>query len=156
MIDHLYANLLDMLTNNVDWETDWNANVGVLKDALRTLKMTTTVVGSHTSPSTVTIQLQDAVGNNIAEIFLLRVRVVDNNMYLPATNATIAIGGGTGAIETITAGKDLIVQSDAGGLVTIVCTDATIEYFQLLLGQPKVLSHAGIVNYNNLLLLHHA
>lgn len=143
-----YYNLLDMLLNNSDWGTDWNRNVAILKDGLRTFKFTITVQGSHTTPSTVTIQLQDSTGTvNIAEQFDLRVRVANNNGYAVATNATIAAGAGTTLRETLTSNKDLILQSDANGKVTVTCTDTTIETFLLLIGMTSL--SPKFANYNN-------
>ncbi len=51
-----------------------------------------------------------------------------------ATNATIAAGSGTLLVDTVTATKDLVFQSDATGLFTLTCTDATVESFSLAIG----------------------
>lgn len=123
-------NLHDVLANQAAWDADVQANVVALKNALRTLKPVISVQGSHTSPSTITFQLQDANGFNItSEQFYLRIRVCNNGAYANATNATVAAGAGTTLVETITANKDLVFQSSAAGLVTLTLTDATIETF---------------------------
>jgi len=60
--------------------------------------------GGIGSPSTVTVTLSDAYGNVINAVDTLRVRVCDSGGY-----ATIAPGTNTTTVETITAGKDLIL-----------------------------------------------
>lgn len=132
-----FTNLLDILLNMSDWATDWNANIGLIKATLRTNKMSISVQGSHTSPSRVDIQLQDAAGNSINETVYLRVRIVNNNGYANATNGTIAVFTGT-VVETLTANKDLIIKSNSSGLIQITCTDATIETFQVLIGSASL------------------
>lgn len=151
-----YYNLLEMLLNNSDWASDWNQNIAILKDCFRTFKFTITVQGSHTSPSTVTIQLQDATGTvNVQEQFYLRCRVANSAGYTNATNATIAAGAGTTLVETLTANKDLILQSDSTGKITLTCTDTTIESYLLLISQQNVLS-PKFANYNNSQVVAHA
>lgn len=155
-----YSNLLDMMLNNSDWASDWNRNIAILKNRLRTFKFTTTVTGNTGSPSTMTIQLQDSTGLvNIAEQFYLRVRVVNQsigigaNNYACATSATVAAGAGTTLKESLTANKDIIVQSDVNGKVTLTLTCAVASRFAVLIGHTHLAPQ--FANYwNTLSILH--
>ena len=135
---------VDPLQEN--WDASLQAAVSSVKGALRTLKMSISFQGDHTTPSRVQIQLQDAVGNDLAEQYYLRVRVVNNNGYLVATHATMSAYIGT-LVETLTTGKDLILQSDASGLIEVTCTDATAETFQVCIGAPDLCP--PFANFNN-------
>lgn len=173
-----------------------------------------TVQGSHTSPSTLTLQATDPEGHALSGFFMLRMRVMNvfggvqtttvgtagtgytsvptvtfaaptlaggvtatgvavlstttvgsititnpgsgytaapaititgggginaaatctvNTTIANATNATIAAGTGTQLVDTLSATKDLVFMSNAAGLFTITCTDATVETFQIRL-----------------------
>ena len=142
-----YHNLLDVLPNNSAWAADWNQNVAIIKNALRTFKLTETVTGSTSVAYKATVQLQDAVGNNVAEQFCLRVRVCDFALITNATNALLSADTGTTLLETITTNKDLYVKSDANGLVSLVISNSVAESFSLLIGHAR--SNVPFANYNN-------
>lgn len=104
--------------------------------------MTIDTQGSVSVPSTAAIQFTDVYGQVLSEVDYLRVRVCDGGQYGNATNATIAansgVGGGTTAVETITANKDLILQSDAAGLFGVDVADAVAETVTLRIGPAGV------------------
>ena len=142
-----YLNLLDILQNSVAWKDDWNRNIAILQDALRTLKVTLQSPGDTTTPYLIQIQLQDATGNDKHEQFLLRVRVSDYPLYSVATNATVIVDTGTTLIDSYTPNKDIVVKSDANGLVKLVVHDSQPESFRLLIGDADV--SPMFANYNN-------
>lgn len=120
-------NILNVAANQAGWDAPVRANFQALQGKIRTLKMTIAVQGGIASPSTLNIQIQDSNGNNLAETFQLRVRICNNAGWTNATNATIAAGSGTTLLETLTASKDLVLQSNSSGLLVVTLTDATIE-----------------------------
>lgn len=100
--------------------------------------------GSTAGPSTVTITLRDRHGTtNAASTHYLRVRVCDSAGFANATNATIAAGANTTAVETHSAGKDLTFKSHTDGVITITLTDATAETVTLRIGAPSVGGRRG-------------
>lgn len=147
---------LNFLTVNPlqeNWDASLQAAIALLIGALRTFKMSISVQGSHTSASRVDIQLQDSKGNNLSEQVYVRCRVVDNNGYAVATHATIAVFTGT-VVETLSSTKDLVIQSNASGLIQLTCTDTTIETFNVLIGPATLCPpHA---NFNNAIAVVHA
>lgn len=138
--------ILDVTPLQENWDASLQSLVASLRSVLRTFAMTISVQGTHLTPSRVNIQLQDSVGNNLAETSYLRVRAVNNNGYANATNATIAVFTGT-VVETLTASKDLVIKSNASGLIQLTCTDAAVETFQILIGRPTLL--AKFADYRN-------
>lgn len=106
----------------------------IIQDAMATYTFAITVQGTTGSPSTVTITLKDLAGNAIAAANFLRVRVCDSGAYANATNATIAAGTNTTAVETHTATKDLTLQSHTDGIFTITLTDGSAETVTLRIG----------------------
>lgn len=136
-----------------NWDAALQAAVFSLANALKSFLMSIYVQGSHTAPSHVRIQICDANGEPMTRVFQLRVRVTDNASYAPATNATISAWIGT-LVETKTANKDLIIESDSTGLIDVLCTDTTAETFNVLIGPPPV--NAEFANYNNALAVTHA
>ena len=79
----------------------------------------------------VTIQVKDLVGNNLAERRLLRVLIADTQHGAEAASAPsggVTVGVGT-LRQTVTAGKQLLILSDATGQVQITLTEATVKTF---------------------------
>ncbi len=148
--------LLDLDAKQAAWDATIETNKTKLEEYIKTLKMTIFTQGTTGAPSRIHIQLQDASGDDIdvAEVFFLRVRVTDDTTYPNATNATIAAFGGTTVVETFTALKDLVFQSDASGLVEIDATDAVAETFRIRPGHPPIQAH--FLNVNNSLPVTHA
>jgi hypothetical protein len=105
--------------------------------------MAISVQGDTGSPSTIVITQQDVGGNAIAEVAYLRVRVCDSGAYADATNATIAAGANTTAVETISATKDLILKSHTDGTWTITLTDGTAETVTLRTGPAPIGGRRG-------------
>lgn len=129
-----------------DWKSDWNINVGISKAVLRTVAVSIQTQGNTGTPSVIDIQLEDAVGAPLSETFYCRVRVANGAGYTNATNATFVTTTGT-LVETYTATKDLVIKSNASGLIRITVTDAVAETFLVLLGAPSLLG--TVVNLNN-------
>jgi hypothetical protein len=119
-----------------NWDADVNLNFDKVATFFRSVAMSIAVQGSTGAPSTVEAQLQDtrAAPVDVPKVAFMRFRVTDSGSYANATNATIAPTGGTTTVETVTATKDLILQSDAAGLFEIEITDATVETFTLRIG----------------------
>ncbi len=136
---------------NENWDAALQAAMTSLNGALRSFSMVKTVQGNVGSPSTVRIQLCYANGDPLAEQVYLRVRVANSAGYAPATHATLSCAS---TQETITANKDLVVQTDTAGKVDISLTDGTAETFTLLIGPPPV--GAPFANFNNSISVTHA
>ena len=141
--------LNDVDAGQAGWDANVDTNQDLVQQYIKTLKLSIAVQGGIGSPSDIEMQLQTAESPavNVAEAFFLRVRVTDLAGYLDATNATIAVFGGTTLEETISAGKDLVVKSDGAGLVEIRMTNATVETVTLRPGHPPVQGH--FLNVNN-------
>lgn len=114
-----------------------------IQDVLATYTFAITVQGNTGSPSTVTITLKDLAGNAIAATNFVRVRVCNSGAYANATNATIAAGTNTTAVETHTANKDLTLQSHTDGVFTITLTDASAETVTLRIGAAPMSARRG-------------
>ncbi len=99
--------------------------------------------GDTSTASRIHIQLQDINGNDVARQHLLGVLICDQDGYDNATNATIAVAGGTTLARAFTAGKDVMLQSDANGLIEIDLTDATAETVTLRIGPAPVGAERG-------------
>lgn len=110
-------------------------------------QLTIETQGDTGSPSTISI-------SGAAEVDFLRVRVADEDGFADATNATIAAGTNTTAVETITATKDLILKSHTDGTFKVDLTNATAETVTLRVG-PAPLSPRK-ANYTNTLDVTHA
>ncbi len=114
-----------------------------LADALPTYALAITAQGSTSTPSTITITRKDLQGNTLAGTAFLRVRVCDSGAFANAANATIAAGTGTAAVETLTAGKDLVLQSASDGSWQITLTDVTAETMTLRIGPATLSAERG-------------
>lgn len=147
-------NLQDVLANQAAWDAALQANISALRGALRTFAMSISFQGSVSSPSVINIQLENSDGTPLAESVYVRVRICNNGVLANSTNATIAVSGATTLAETITSGKDIVVLSNASGLIQIAVTDATAETVTLRIG-PSLVSPA-FANYNNSQQLVHA
>ena len=112
------------------------------------------VQGDVGSYSTVKVSALDLLDNPVAEEAYLRVRVCDQGGYGVAANATIAGSGGTAVVETIVAGKDLVVKSDAGGVFHLDVADAVAETVTVRVGAGVVSSMRG--DYSSVLDITHA
>lgn len=146
-------NLLTIEANQVQWDADLETNTQKLVWALRTWNISVSFAGDVSTPSVVSIQLQTANGGNLSEIVYLRVRICDNLLLSPATNATIAPTAGSPE-EIITADKDIVVLTDSGGFVQITVTDATAEAMTLRIGPAPI--QPVFANYNNSVDLTHS
>ncbi len=139
------------------WDVVMQANMNKLNDYIKTFKFTITVDGNTGLPSELEIQLQNGAATpvDVLEEFILRCRVSDNDAvpapdepaWGDATNATISsVLTGT-IIETFTATKDLLIESDANGLIKLELTDAVAELFWLVIG-PSYITPT-FANYEN-------
>lgn len=140
-------NFLTIFTNAVNWADDWNYNILQLIGNLKTFAITMPVVGDRSSPYTIHIQLQNAIGNNFSDYAIVRVRVADLVSYIPSAFVSIAAASGTTLIETISSGNDLILKSNSTGLISITLTNARADGFRVLIGDT-VLS-PQFANYHN-------
>lgn len=85
------------------------------------------------SPRTVTLQVKDAQGNNLAGAALIQVGVYqDVDGAAEATDATLAVGATGSLVRTVTTGKVLICKTDANGTLTVTVTDTVSETVYLL------------------------
>ena len=144
-------------TQSAGWDVVMQANMNKLNDYIKKFKFTITVGGDTGTPSELEIQLQNGAATpvEVLEEFLLRCRVSDNDAvptpdepaWGDATNATISsvITGTT--IETFTASKDLLIESDANGLIKLELTDAVAELFWLVIGPAYITP--TMANYEN-------
>lgn len=154
--------LVPIDTQAAGWDVVLQNNTNKLNLYIKTFKLEVTVDGDTGTPSEVTIQLQNskATPEDVIERFFLRLRVTDDDgggpglpEYADATNATIsAVTTGT-IVETKTASKDLVIQSDPGGVIVVELTDAVAELFWLVLGAPDMM--ATFANYENAVELDH-
>ncbi len=149
--DQGLTNQLDVGANQQGWDAVIDGN----KDAMQKQYKTYEIIGdgagaTPATPERVTIQVQDGEGAVVVAAsgpYFLRVRVVNNNGYLDATNATIAVAGSTTVEQTISATKDLVISSDNDGEFLIDITNATAEQIQLLIGSAPLRSDWA--HYNN-------
>jgi len=111
------------------------------------------VQGSHSTPSQIRIQLEDAKGTPVSETAFLRVRICNQDGYSNATNATIAVAGGTSAVDVKTGSKDMILKSNSTGLFELTLTDGTAETVTLRIGPAEFSPHFG--NHHNSLNITH-
>lgn len=80
---------------------------------------------------TVTIQAKDQAGNNLAERREYRVIITDAQYgaeCAAAPDGGVAFGTGT-VRQTITAGKQFVVMSDANGVIALTLTESTAKTF---------------------------
>lgn len=140
---------VDLAPGQPNWDADINLNYDKIETFFRSVALSIAVQGSTGAPSTVEAQLQDtrAIPVDVAKVAFMRFRVTDLDSYPVATTATIAPTGGTTTVETITALKDLVLQSDAAGLFEIQITDAVAETFTLRLGPATIQPESG--DYDN-------
>jgi len=110
--------------------------------------------GNLSTPSIVTIILQDVYGNTVAETDYLRVRICNMDAYVNASNATIAAGANTVAEEIVTANKDLIFKSHIDGTFQLDVTNNVAETVVLRIGQAPVSGRRG--EYTAILNITHA
>jgi hypothetical protein len=103
---------------------------------LVTYQMAITAQGGTSTPTAVTIAMRDFRGNPVAVTDYLRVRVCNNGGYTNATNASITAGSNTTVVETIVAGKDLVLKSHTDGVFVVSLTDGAAETVTLRIGPP--------------------
>lgn len=101
-----------------------------------TYVVTITSQGDTAAASEITVQTKDTLGSAIAEQHFIRAWICDDGGFADATNAIIAAGSDTAAVKTLTANKDLILQSDAYGVFKIGLADDTAETVTLRFGAP--------------------
>jgi hypothetical protein len=127
---------VDITPGQPNWDADVNLNFDKLETFFRSVALSISFQGSTGAPSLVDAQLQNsrATPGNVAKVAFMRFRVTDSGSYANATNALLAAVGGTTIVETLTASKDLVMQSDAAGLFELEITDGTAETFTLRIG----------------------
>ncbi len=106
-----------------------------------TLNITTQ--GSISTLSTIEITAQDLRGTAVSGTDFLRMRVCDGGGYTNATNATIAAGANTTMVETIVAGKDLVLESHTDGTFRVDVTNGVAETITLRIGSAVLSSRRG-------------
>jgi hypothetical protein len=127
------------------WETLLNDNTDRLQQYIKTFVISHPTPGATTA--TVTIQLEDSKGTAVSEEVFVRVRISDEGEVTNATTATIsAVGTGT-TVQTFTANKDLLIQSDSSGTIVVTITDAAAEIVTLNIGPSEV--NPTFANYHN-------
>jgi hypothetical protein len=139
--------ITEIAANQAGWSAVINANFQAIADVLSTYALTIATQGTTAAASSLEIQRQTAraTPTDQAGATLLRVRVVDDDgagapdHSADATNATLAVAGGTTLVEALTATKDLVVMSDANGRIELDLTNATAETVHLVIG-PAPLS----------------
>ncbi len=94
--------------------------------------------GDTSTPSVVSIELVDAQGARVRMRDVLRVRVSGEADMGDTTGATIAAGTGTTAVETVTAGKDLVLMSDDEGRYELILTHGEAGTAALRLGAAPI------------------
>lgn len=129
------------------WETLLNANADNTQQYISTFLIALDgAVGATTA--NIDIQLEDAAGNAVTDTqYFLRVRISDSGGVTNATNATVAVRGSTTLQQSFTSSKDILVKSDAAGLVELTVTDATDEIVTLNIGPSEV--NPLFANYHN-------
>lgn len=147
-------NFLTVDPKQANWNATINTNNDSIADFIKTIEMVIDTQGDTGTPSDLQLQLQTGEGVDVNEQFQLRVRVSDSAAWANATNATIAAAGSTTLLETFSAGKDLLLQSDANGLVEITMTNATAETVTLRIGPSYLSPQLG--KYQNTLDIIHA
>ena len=140
---------VDVAPGQPNWDVDINLNFDKIETFFRSVALSIAVQGSTGAPSTVEAQLQDTRGVpvNVAKVAFMRFRVTDSGSYANATNALLAATGGTTIVETITASKDLVMQSDAAGLFELEITDGTAETFTVRIAPATIQPESG--DYDN-------
>lgn len=140
---------VDITPGQPNWDADVNLSFDKIETFFRSVALSIAFQGSTVAPSLIDAQLQDtrAAPVNVAKVAFMRFRVTDVGSYANATNATIAPTGGTTTVETLTALKDLVLQSDAAGLFEIQITDATAETFTLRIAPAAIQPESG--DYDN-------
>lgn len=141
----------EIAANQAGWSATINANTQAILDFLSTYELTVATAGDTTTASRIEIQHQTAraTPTDKAGAILLRVRVLDDDgagdpdHTADATTATIAVAGSTTLIDSVTATKDLVVQSDADGLIELDLTDATAETVHLAIGPAPLAAQLG-------------
>lgn len=132
-----------------NWDADVNLNFDKVATFFRSVALSIAFQGSTVAPSLIDAQLQDtrATPVDVAKVAFMRFRVTDLASYANATNALLAATGGTTVVETITASKDLVMQSDAAGLFELEITDGTAETFTLRIAPATIQPESG--DYDN-------
>ncbi len=140
---------VDPLQQN--WDASLQALVSSCKGSLRIFDMKIIVQGSHATPSRVRIQLQNSVGEDLAEQFYVRCKILPNPTTTGAVITSVDVGT---VVETLTASLDLVVQSNAQGKIEVTLIDAVVESFLFCLGPAPVCPIFG--NPNGYLQVTHA
>lgn len=104
-------NLSEVAVTAPEWDALVDANFQSIQEFISTWEMTE-------DGNDVTIQLQDAAGENIEEECYLRIRICDGTGFAVSTSSQFTVTTGT-VVETITADRDEIVKSDSTGTIII-------------------------------------
>jgi len=132
-----------------EWDVVVDYNFEQILEHLNTWEMTE-------AGNIVTIQLQDAKGEDVAEEHFLRVRICDVDEFAVSGISEFIVTTGT-VVETHTANKDVTIQSDASGVIVIDLYNPVTTTTQepvvgtLRIGSPSVGSRLG--DYSNTLTL---
>ncbi|MCC7204882.1 MAG: hypothetical protein IT441_07360 [Phycisphaeraceae bacterium] len=94
--------------------------------------------GTVLAPSVVRVVVQDARGMVMTDRHVVRVRVTQTSGYVTGTTATLTVGAGSQVVETVTAGKDVVVESDAGGVALVQVANASPGTMRLRVGPAPV------------------
>ena len=93
-------------------------------------KLAQVSIGDSTgaSPRTVTLQVKDVAGNNLAGVRVVQVGIYqDQYGAAEATDATIAVGATGTLVRSVITDKVLIARTDSAGTLTVTVTDTTSE-----------------------------
>lgn len=101
----------ELAISSPEWDVIADYNYEQIADYISTWELTE-------DNNDVTIQLQNSLGEDVAEQHYLRVRVCDTEGFVAATDVEFTVTTGT-TVETHTAGKDLTIQSDANGVIVL-------------------------------------
>jgi acetamidase/formamidase len=140
-------NIFELAISAPEWDALADANFSAIQKFLSTWEMTE-------ADNTITIQLQDANGDDVLEEHYLRVKLCDGTGYTVAAASQFNVTTGT-TVETFTANKDLVIKSNASGIIkiqlTLSATTTTSEPVVgiIRIGPPSVSARIG--DYSNTL-----
>ncbi|MCC7408778.1 MAG: hypothetical protein IT442_11950 [Phycisphaeraceae bacterium] len=94
--------------------------------------------GTISAPSTIRVVVEDARGTLMTDRHVVRVRVTQTSQYVAGTTATLTAGTGSEVVETISAGKDVVIESDVNGVALVQVANATPGAMRLRVGATMV------------------
>ena len=130
--------LTDTAPTAPNWDAQLNSVLHSFRLALRRFRLSIDTAGDEATPSVFSIQLVDASENNLAESVNVRVRLCAGSSFIRGSSAVISsVITGTTLITYFS--DDLLLKTDASGLLQIEVTDSAIEKYSLRLGKPELL-----------------